>query len=105
AALGLLFAVSGRSSGQAMPFMLGASLVIVGLVPILRAVRVPERLAFTIGGVGLVALWLLPFRVIEKMVPDAQMNFSLWVVGGLLIVVGATWTVIYNSDALLGALM
>ncbi len=105
AALGLLFAASGRSSGQAMPFMLGASLVIVGLVPILRAVRVPERLAFTIGGVGLVALWLLPFRVIEKMVPDAQMNFSLWVVGGLLIVVGATWTVIYNSDALLGALM
>ena len=103
-ALGALLIVSGRSSRKAMPFMLGASLVIVGLVPVLRALRVPDRLAYTVGGVGLVALWLLPFRVIEMMVPDAQMDFSMWVVGGLLIVVGATWTVIYNADALLGGL-
>jgi putative ABC transport system permease protein len=66
--------------------------------------RVPDRLAYSVGGVGLVALWLLPFRVVEMMVPDAQMNFTMWVVGGLLVVVGATWTVIYNADALLGGL-
>ena len=103
-ALGALLIVSGRSSSQAMPFMLGVSLVIVGSVPVLRALRVPDRPAYSIGGLGLVVLWLLPFRVIEAMVPDAQMNFSMWVVGGLLVVVGATWTVIYNADALLGGM-
>jgi putative ABC transport system permease protein len=102
--VGLLLIVSGRGSGKAVVFMLGASLVIIGLVPVLRAFRVPDRIAFTLGGVGLVALWLLPFRVIEIMVPDAQMDFSMWVTGGLIVVVGATWTVIYNADALLGAL-
>ncbi|HEY5013272.1 MAG TPA: FtsX-like permease family protein [Acidimicrobiia bacterium] len=103
-ALGAFLITSGRGSHQAMPFMLGASLVIVGCVPVLRAMRIPDRLSYTVGGVGLVVLWLLPFRVIEQMVPDAQMNFSMWVVGGLLVVVGATWTVMYNADALLGGL-
>ena len=70
-ALGALLIVSGRSSSQAMPFMLGVSLVIVGSVPVLRALRVPDRPAFSVGGLGLVALWLLPFRVIEAMVPDS----------------------------------
>jgi putative ABC transport system permease protein len=104
-AFGALLMTSGRASGQAMPFMLGASLGIIGLVPILRALRVPDRVAFTAGGLGLVGLWLLPFNVIEAMVPDATMDFSMWVVGGLLVVVGATWTVIYNADALLGAML
>jgi putative ABC transport system permease protein len=103
-ALGVLFIVSGRSSSQALPFMLGASLVMVGTVPVLRALRLPDRVAYSVGGIGLVALWLLPFRVIEKMVPDATMNFSMWIVGGLIIVVGATWTVMYNADAMLGGL-
>jgi putative ABC transport system permease protein len=104
-ALGALLMASGRSSSKAMPFMLGASLAIVGLVPLTRILRVPERVAYTIGGVGLVVLWLLPFRVVEAMVPDSEMDFSLWVVGGLLVVVGATWTVIYNADVLLGGVM
>jgi putative ABC transport system permease protein len=102
--LGVLLIMSGRSSSQAMPFMLGASLVVVGSIPLLRMLRIPDRVAYTVGGVGLVGLWLLPFRVIEKLVPDATMDFSMWVVGGLIIVVGATWTVIYNADALLGGL-
>jgi putative ABC transport system permease protein len=50
-------------------------------------------------------LWLLPFRVVETLVPGAKMDFSMWVVGGLLIVLGAVWTVMYNADVLLGAAM
>jgi putative ABC transport system permease protein len=76
----------------------------VGIVSILRALGVRDRVAYTTGGIGLVGLWLLPFRVIEAMVPDARMDFSMWVVGGLLVVVGATWTVIYNADLLLGGM-
>ena len=30
------------------------------------------------------------------------MDFSIWIVGGLMVVVGATWLIIYNADVLLG---
>ena len=31
------------------------------------------------------------------------MDFSVWIVGGLMVVVGATWLIVYNADLLLGA--
>ena len=31
-----------------------------------------------------------------------KMNFSIFVLGGLMIVIGATWTIMYNADLLLG---
>ncbi|HEX4777142.1 MAG TPA: FtsX-like permease family protein, partial [Acidimicrobiia bacterium] len=102
-AFGALLAVSGRTSAQAMPFMLGLSLVALGAVPVLHALHVPDRVSYTAAGLLIVVVWLLPFRFVEILVPGAQMNFSIWVVAGLLIVLGATWAVMYNADALLGA--
>jgi putative ABC transport system permease protein len=103
--LGGLMVAGARSSAEAMPFFLGLSVIFIGLVPVLRALRVPERVAYTIAGLGIVAAWLMPASSLERFVPGAQMDFSLWVVGGLMIVLGATWVVIYNADALLGAAM
>jgi putative ABC transport system permease protein len=100
---GVLLAVSGHGSAQAMPFLLGLSLSAIGLALLLRAARVPDRASFTFAGLAIVVVWLLPFRVVEQLVPGAQMDFSLWIVGGLLIVLGAVWVVMYNADALLGA--
>jgi putative ABC transport system permease protein len=100
---GALLIVSGRASSQAMPFLVGVSLVAIGLVPVLRAAGVSERAAFTVAGVVVTGVWLLPFRFVETLVPGAQMNFSMWIAGGLLVVLGASWTVIYNADALMGA--
>lgn len=104
-ALGGVLMISGLSGAQAMPFLLGASLVLVGAAPVLVRLHVSERLAYTVAGVGLVTVWNLPFRVIEQLVPGAQMDFSMWIFGGLIIVLGATWAVIYNADGLLGAAM
>ncbi|TML16279.1 MAG: FtsX-like permease family protein [Actinobacteria bacterium] len=102
---GTLLVVSGRGGAQAMPFLLGLSLLAIGTVPLLRAARVPDRVSYTFAGLAIVVVWLLPFRTVEVLVPGAKMDFSIWVVGGLLIVLGAVWTVIYNADALLGASM
>ena len=44
---------------------------------------------------------LLPFE--RWLFGDLKMDFSIFIVGGLMIVVGATWTIIYNADVLLGA--
>jgi putative ABC transport system permease protein len=101
--LGALFVIGGRSSAQAMPFLLGLSLIAFGAVPLLRGMGVPDRVCYTAVGLGVVVIWLLPFRVVELFVPGATLDSSIWVVAGLMIVLGAVWTVIYNADALLGA--
>ena len=36
---------------------------------------------------------------------DLSMDFSAWVVSGLMLVAGATWLIVYNADLLLGATM
>jgi putative ABC transport system permease protein len=99
--LGVLLTVSGMSGDQATPTMLGVSISIVGLGGLARALGVPERPAYTAVGLSLVGLWLLPFSVITGVFGDLSMDFSMWVVGGLLVVLGATWTIMYNADVIL----
>jgi putative ABC transport system permease protein len=101
--VGLLMAVSGASAGQATPLMFGVSVVLIGLVPFLRLAAVPERLAFTGSGVTLVVLWMLPWSVWEAVFGPLAMDFSTWIVSGLMVVTGAVWTIMYNAGALLGA--
>ena len=63
-------------------------------------VGAPRRLARTAAGLGLVpgsccrsSRWLFG---------DAQMDFSIFILSGLMIVVGASWTLMYNADLLVG---
>lgn len=100
---GLLLAVSGASGGSATPLMLGISLVVVSLVPVLRALRVPERAAYSLCGLAVVVLWMLPWSVWERVFGPLRMDFSTWIAAGLMVVVGAVWMIIYNADLLLGA--
>jgi putative ABC transport system permease protein len=99
--LGLLLALTGGSAGQATPLMLGISLVLIGAVPILRLARVPDRLAFTATGVAVVVLWMLPWSAWEAVFGKLSMDFSTWIVAGLMVVVGVVWTIMYNAEALL----
>ncbi len=100
-ATGALLATAGVSAGQATPFLLGVSVAIVGLVPLARALGVGDRAAHTIAGLALVAWWLLPAKVYEALVGELAGDFSIWVVAGLVIVLGATWTTMYNADVAL----
>jgi putative ABC transport system permease protein len=102
-ALGLLMTVSGASSGVATPLMLGVSLVLVSLVPLLRLAGVPDRLAFTGVGLAVVVLWMLPWGVWEDVFGPLSMDFTTWVVAGLLVVVGAVWIIMFNAQLLLNA--
>lgn len=102
-AFGLVLAVAGAAGGQATPLMLGVSLVIVALVPLMRLAGVGERLAYTGGGLALVVLLMLPWSVWEGVFGPLSMDFSTWIAAGLMIVVGAVWTIVYNADVLLPA--
>jgi putative ABC transport system permease protein len=102
--LGLALLAGGVAGAAGLPTLLGTSIVLISVVPIARALGVPQRLAYTVAGAALVVFWLLPFGVLRGIFGDLRMDFSVWIVGGLLVVVGASWTIIYNADALLAAL-
>ena len=103
--LGLVLVVSGTRSGTATPVMLGVSLVLMGLVPLLRVVGVPERLAFTACGGAIVVFLMLPWNLWDAVFGKLAMDFSTWIVAGLMIVVGAVWLIVFNADLLLGLVM
>ena len=111
-ALGLVLGLALAWSGLRPPrravlaFALGLSLAIISLVPLARAAGVAERLAYTVAGALLVGWWLLPFDTINAIAGrELSMDFSAWVVSGLMLVAGSTWLIVYNADVLLGAVM
>src|SRR5918994_745129 len=102
---GLALTTSGLSSADAASFMLGVSLVILGAVPLARAAGLSERIVFTTAGLLMVAFWLLPFDWVETLAgKELQWGMAVWIMGGIFVVVGSAWTLIYNADLLLGAL-
>ena len=100
--LGGLIAVSGVSGEDAVVLGLGVSLIILSFVPILHALGVPDRVVHTGAGLALVIWFVLPIS--RWLFGDLKLNFSIFLLGGLMIVIGATWTIVYNADVLLGAL-
>jgi putative ABC transport system permease protein len=103
--LGLGFIVLAVTSGAFTPLSLGVSLVLMSLVPLLRLAGVPERVAFTGCGLAVLVFLLLPWRVIESMFGDLAMDFTTWIVSGLLIVIATVWVIVFNADLLLGGVM
>jgi putative ABC transport system permease protein len=99
---GAALVVAGVGAKDAVVLGLGVSLVILSLVPLLRLTGVPERALHTGAGLALVAWFVLPIS--RWLFGELKVNFSIFVLGGLMIVIGASWTIMYNADLLLGAL-
>jgi putative ABC transport system permease protein len=97
-ALGILLTYSGLSAEQGMPFYLGVSLVVLAFVPLLRWLGLADRLVYTVSGGLIVVWWLLPWSTFDWLLPRFSMDFNIWIVGGIVTVIGATWIVMYNSD-------
>ena len=104
-ALGLLLIASALASGTFTPLSLGVSLVLMSLVPLLRLGGVPDRLAYTGCGLAVLVFLLLPWRAIEAIFGELSMNFTTWIVSGLLIVIATVWVIVFNADLLLGGVM
>jgi putative ABC transport system permease protein len=83
-------------------YMLGLSLIIVGAALIARVLRVPERISFTVAGVLLLGLWLLPFSFAPS---GMREGIDLFFISGVMIVLAGVWVIIYNSDLLLGTIV
>jgi len=101
--VGLALAIFGIQSQQLAAWMLGTSLVIIGLPLLARRFGLPDRAAFTVAGLGLVVWWLLPFDALDFILPEMQQGIEMFFLSGIMLVLGAVWVVIYNSDLLLTA--
>src|SRR6266545_3975586 len=99
--LGALLVLSGATGEAATPLMLGVSLVLIGLVPILRLLGVPERAAYTSCGLAVAVAMLLPWSLWESVFGQISMDFSTWIISGLMTVIGAVWVLVYNADLIL----
>jgi putative ABC transport system permease protein len=101
--LGGLLAVSGVGARDAVVLGFGVALIIMSFVPILHALGLPDRAAHTGAGLALLTWFVLP---IDRWLfgDELKVNFSMFLMGGLMIVIGATWVIVYNADVLLGAL-
>jgi putative ABC transport system permease protein len=96
---------SGLSSADAAAFMLGVSLLAIGIVPLARAAGLSERIAFTAAGIAMVGFWLFPYDWVEAIAGrELAWGFGVWIMGGIFVVLGAAWTLIFNADILLGGL-
>lgn len=103
-ALGALLTLQGVNTAQAVSFVLGISTFAIGLVPVAQALRLPRRIAYTGAGLTIVVLCLLPSAWLNALAgTELSQNFSVFIVAGILIVLGASWTIVYNADVLLGA--
>ncbi|MDQ3506624.1 MAG: FtsX-like permease family protein [Actinomycetota bacterium] len=99
---GALAVWGGFEVGQMGLLLLGVSLLIIGVALVARVAGVPDRASFTFAGVGLLTLWLLP---VDYLPTGLSQGIDLFFLSGIMIVVGAVWVVIYNSDILLGAIV
>ena len=95
--------LAGYNAALETPFYLGLSFVIIGLVPVLRRFRLPDRGAYTIAGVALVLCWLLLRFLLDPILPEFSADISIFIVSGVMTVIGGAWTVMYNSDLILRA--
>jgi putative ABC transport system permease protein len=105
-ALGLLLGASMAASGATgqayLPWMLGVSIVILSVVPMVELAGRGERLAYTAAGLFLLVWWMLPMSTFDAVFGEMSKDFSVWIASGLIVVVAATWLVTYNADVLLG---
>jgi putative ABC transport system permease protein len=100
--LGLLFVWAGVQAQDGVALGVGVSALVLSAVPLLSLAGVPDRAARTAAGLALVCWFTLPIQ--RLLFGQLKTNFGMFVFGGLMIVVGATWVIAYNADLLLGVL-
>jgi putative ABC transport system permease protein len=92
----------GLQADQTGLYLLGISLIIVGAALVARVLWVPERISFTLAGILLLGLWLLPFDFAPSGMKE---GIDLFFISGVMIVLAGVWVIIYNSDLLLGTVV
>jgi putative ABC transport system permease protein len=102
AAVGCLFTLLGVSATSMFVFSLGLSLVVLGLILLLRN-WLPTRLVYTVGAGLMLLYWLLPADVTSPLLPDVgDGGPEMLVVSGIFMVLYSTLIIMWNADLIVG---
>jgi putative ABC transport system permease protein len=101
-ALGAFMAANAGT--KASLFYAGVSLLILAATLILRRLRLPSRLIYTLAGGALVVFWGLPFTTSDRLFGKHDGGFEMFFISGLMMVAGAALLIVNNADLLVGAL-
>jgi putative ABC transport system permease protein len=101
ALFGLLLAWLGVSAQLASFFMLGLSIALLSLAPVMRYFALPERPVFTIVGLAVLAIWALFSGPLEDILPEMESDIEMFFLSGISMVAAATFVIVYNADILL----
>jgi putative ABC transport system permease protein len=98
---GAFLTMSGHSSETGLTFYSGMSLMPFGAALLLRFFRVPSRPVFSLLGLYILVLWLLPEDVTKKLWGNIDGDFEMFFLSGIFMTLGATILIIQNTDLLL----
>src|SRR5918998_944056 len=86
--------------GRATAFYLGGlSLLIIGAALLARVLGVTDRVAFSVSGIALLALWLTPASITTP--ADMARGPEMFFVSGLALVVAGVWLVVFHAEVIL----
>jgi putative ABC transport system permease protein len=109
--IGALSVFVGLEVENAFLFSLGVSLILIGIGLTLRWVlrlfharpEIRDRSAFSFIGISLLVFWSLPYDALDFLnLPDFSAGPEMFVLSGVMMIAGAVWTIVFNSDLLLG---
>ena len=102
--IGAVLTWQGLANDEMGLYLGGLSLLFVGVALSARIFRVPDRVAFTLAGLAILAVWLFPWEFfIPESMPEG--GIEMFFVSGVAIVIAGVWVVIYNADLLLAAVV
>ena len=104
AVFGVFVLFLGYQTAQSTTFGLGVSLIPIGIAMVLRWKGVAQRWVLTGTGLILLAYWLLPPSVYNRIRDDWNDNFSIFFVSSALVVTGAVLVTMNNSNVVAGLL-
>jgi putative ABC transport system permease protein len=99
---GALLMMLGSSNGSLFPFALGISLLPLSAAAIASHYRAPGRLTWSVVGALLALYWLMPQNIHDALFGEMQGNIEMFVLSGIMIVIGFTLLIVFNARVLTG---
>ncbi|HRA49021.1 MAG TPA: FtsX-like permease family protein, partial [Thermomicrobiales bacterium] len=93
--------LGGISSGSAFPFYCGISLAPFGIALFMVWFGVPGRIAFSVVGLWLLGVWLLPDSLFNRIFGDYDGGIEMFFLSGIFLVIGSTILIVQNTNTLL----
>jgi putative ABC transport system permease protein len=86
---------------SAAPFAFGVSLVILASTLILRRLRLPGRLVYSLAGAALTLFWALPAEQSNRLFGKHEGEIEMFFISGIMMVAGAILLLINNTEIIL----